>query len=243
MPSMADWEGKPTGPQPPRAPSTIGVSLSSGAAGDTIPAPPTPLVSPDGRYLWDGTEWKPIQQTALVRTGEEAEYSARFFLSPVRVGLLAVVCGQVYAIWWLWRLFHHVKHEGLPRPHSFWTLLVPLYNLKTLSDQFRTVHEEAARAVGRTQFPLQAVYLFWLGGIITARIAASTTGLAGAIWLVVSAAMWGLPAYWVQNAANKYLAIRLPGLPRRGPSVGEIVAIVVGGFLTLLVIAASLLPT
>src|ERR1700694_5475704 len=101
---------------------------------------PAPLPAPMSQ-----TAAPPVAGTVMgPAPAEAADYSSRFYLSPLRVGLLSLVCGPVYTVWWLWRLFPHVTHEGLPRPHSFWTLIVPLYGLKTLSDEFRTVHEEAA---------------------------------------------------------------------------------------------------
>jgi hypothetical protein len=173
---------------------------------------------------------------------EAAEYSSRFYLSAARVGMLSLVCGPVYTLWWLWRLFHHVRHEGLPRPHSFWTLIVPLYGLKTLSDEFRSVHEEAARVIGKSPFALPGAYILWLLALAFDRVTGAVKGPAALVFFLISSAMYAAVVYWVQSAANRYLEGRLPGYPRHGLSAGEWIATILGAIIGLLVIAGSLLP-
>jgi hypothetical protein len=173
---------------------------------------------------------------------DAAEYSSRFYLSPSRVGLLSLICGPVYTLWWLWRLYHHVTHERLPRPHSFWTLIVPLYGLKTLSDEFRSVHEEAARVIGKSPFALQAAYILWLVALAFDRVTGLVKGPGVLVYFLLSSAMYAVVVYWVQGAADRYLELRLPGYSHHGLSTGEWIAAILGALVGLLVIAGLLLP-
>jgi hypothetical protein len=200
-------------------------------------------MSPDGRFFWDGSTWVPVAGVAAgAQSADPAEYAARFYLNPTRVGVLTLVAGVPYMFWWLWRLFHHVKHEGLPRPHNFWTILVPLYGLKTTGDQFRSVHEEATRAVGRAGFALQGAFILWLLGLVVDNVAGRLDGVAELVGLLISSAMIAIVGYWVQRAATRYMALRLPGRSTRGMSVGEVIALVIGGIINLGFVAATLFP-
>ena len=228
----------------PLLPASLAVPTPGQAepASPTVTPGPAHTVSPDGRYYWDGAAWQPLLPTSLaVPTPGQAEYSARFYLGPVRVAMLFLVGGPFYSLWWIWRLYHHVKHEQLPRSHSFWTILVPLYNLKTLADQFKTVHEEGSRALGRAPFALQGVYIIWLLGLVFSGIADFSRGPAVALWLLISYSLSAIWAYLVQGGANRYLAFRLHGRSKQGFSAGEVVAATVGGLLTLLTFVGAFL--
>jgi hypothetical protein len=145
------------------------------------------------------------------------------YRSPLRVGILAVLAGVTYPIWWTWQLFKFTRREGFPRASSFWWTLVPVVGFVMIWRQLADL-KLAARGKARVYPPLIVALLVsgYLAIQLQRRIDDS---LAKALLVLLLAfLLTGLGIYIAQRSITAYLAATYPAEQRRRLSVGEIVA-------------------
>jgi len=171
-----------------------------------------------------------------------------FYRSPLLTFLFALLASNAYVVWWAFQLLGFAQRERFPKSGSPWWLLFPFVDLLYISRAFKGIAEAEKAALGKTTLSLPLVNAAFLGALILIQITYKVYGTTGLVIDIVIALTFAGVLAMVQRSANSYQAAKHPEL---GPSPtgmagrytwGEIVALIVGAVLTLLLIAADLIP-
>ena len=171
-----------------------------------------------------------------------------FYRSPLRTFLFALVGSDAYLVWWSFQLLAFAQRERMAGSGSPWWVLFPGMNLLHLGRAFRGIAEGEKTVLGRSSLPVPIVSLGYIGAIVLGRLTTNTTGTTGfMIDLTIAIVLAGVMTL-VQRSANRYQAAAHAEL---GPAPsgmagrytwGEIVALILGGILTLLLFVGDLAP-
>ena len=161
--------------------------------------------------------------------------------SPLRVAILLVLGNLPYYVWWVWELMALGRKERFPRARSFWWTLIPFYGYAVI---YREVEDQAnaeRSLTGAASVNPGAVVALVIGAGIMSQISNRlTSGVASIVSYLLIFGFFAAAGYMTQLSANRYLAVRYPGVPMRGMSVGEIVATIIGLLLLALIVVGSL---
>ena len=136
-------------------------------------------------------------------------------------------------------------------PRSAWSgwVLFPFMNLVYVWRAFRGIEAGEKARLGESSLPLPLVSAGYIGAIVLGRLTTKVTGSTGLlIDLAIVFVLAGVLTL-VQQSANRYQAAAHPelGLAPTGMAGrytwGEIVALIIGGVLTLGLFAADLFPS
>lgn len=165
-----------------------------------------------------------------------------FFRSPQRVAVLSFLAPVGYELWWLWQLFAFTRRAQFPRARAFWWLLIPFYNFYVIYQQLDDLKKagEGLNVLAR----FNAVGATWL--LIVATIITNTSnrvsGVGSLALFAIGGVLVAVALFQVQQAANRYQAVRYPGRQPQGMTVGEWIATAIGIVFLLLVVLGSFLP-
>jgi hypothetical protein len=166
-----------------------------------------------------------------------------FYRGAKRVGILGFLADPAYFFWWLWQFFHLARRDGFPKAKAFWWILVPIYGLVVIYEQFDSL-DKRARTLGRPGLRASTpLTLLILANVAAAASNRLTSGPASLIAFIVSGAFSGASIYLVQRTANDYLKTKYPDVSPHGMTWGEITATAIGLLLLVLTIIGVLLPS
>lgn len=176
------------------------------------------------------------QKTNAVLTRSSAQQFSN--AQPVlHLVLLSIATLGIYEIYWFYRNWKQFKlHKNLKISPLWRTvgLSIPIYGLVLAYRQLRDIRDFAKEAgIAETYSPGWALtgwfVLSFLGG------------LPGPLWLLSFLSIW--PIVVVQRILNTYWAKEQPGYPVKTKfSRGQIVLLVIGGFLLILIVIGSVVP-
>ncbi len=164
-----------------------------------------------------------------------------FYLDPRRVAILMLIAPLFYWVWWLWQVFKFTRRERFPRARTFWWILVPVYGVYLLYQQFDDIKAEAKKASGHR---LNSVLTGWLAfiGLYGGGGSNRAPGWVDLVLLMISGLALSIAAFLVQRASNAYVAAKYPTERPRPMTPGEIVAAVLGMLVLALFVVGVALP-
>jgi hypothetical protein len=172
-----------------------------------------------------------------------------FYRSPLRTFVFAAVGSEAYLVWWAFQLLGFAQRERFPKSGSPWWVLFPIIDLIYISRAFKGTAEAEKTALGKTSLPLPVINLGFILALVLSRVTANVYGTTGFVIDLVIALIFAGVLALVQRSANLYQASAHPelGPPPTGMAGrftwGEIVALIVGGIMTLLLFSGDLLPS
>jgi len=171
-----------------------------------------------------------------------------FYRSPIRTFLFALLASDAYLLWWAFQLLAFAQRERFPKSGSPWWVLFPVVDFVYVSRAFKGIVAAEKAALGQSSLPLAWVNAGLIFAIVLGRVTAKTYGVTGFLLDLSIAVIIAAALAVVQRSANRFQAAVHPEL---GPAPtgmagrytwGEIVALIVGGIMTLLLFSVDLLP-
>ena len=180
--------------------------------------------------------WAPPSPAA--QQGQPA--AAELARSSIRIAMLLLVAPFAYFFWWEWQVMALARKEGFPRARAFWWLLVPFYGWAVLKRTLDDLAAAESRTTGTATLSPPVIIALLIGSAVVARFSNQVTnGYLVLAMCFVANGLTAIGGYMVQSSTNRYLDGRYGQLPRRGLSVAEVIAALIGlAYMTLVVIGA-----